>query len=180
VYEFSFSEQPKHKKFRILLGKFVEFLKDGMRDEYRFEEGNGGSYWGELEKHFSARPEMRFIIECVYEVADKKIRIFLALLIHTHQLFRVLETVIRQLGFLYVDADAKRKAYDTDIAPVAFLRDGQAEVDSPYVRDYILWLEKIVIVEIETRNAIAQLLREMVEAVHEGIRQQEEERLRDE
>jgi hypothetical protein len=56
IYEFSFSEQPKHKKFRILLGKFVEILKDGMRDEYRFEEGNAGNYWKELEKRFANKP----------------------------------------------------------------------------------------------------------------------------
>lgn len=173
MYEFSFSEQPKHKKFRILLGKFVEILKEGMRDEYRFEEGNGGSYWLELEKHFAARPEMRFIVDCVYEVADKKIRIFLALLIHTHQVFRVLEAVLKQLGYLYVDADAKRKAYEIDSAPISFLRDEQAEVDSSYVRDYQQWLEKIIMQEIEAGKAITQLLLEMVDAVHEGLRLEE-------
>lgn len=33
TYEFSLiSEQPKHKKFRIILNKFVEILKDGMKE----------------------------------------------------------------------------------------------------------------------------------------------------
>lgn len=46
---------------------------------------------------------MRFIVERVYEVADKKIRIFLALLIHTRQIFRVLEAVLKKLPHLYRD-----------------------------------------------------------------------------
>ncbi len=119
----------------------MDILKDGMRDEYRFEEGNGGSYWVELEKHFAnARPEMQFILERIYEVADKKIRIFLALLIHTHGIFNVLEAILRDLDYLYVDIKTKRKNFEADVAAISFLRNGQVEVDSSYVRDYVEWL----------------------------------------
>lgn len=54
---------------------------------------------------------MRFIIDRIYEVADKKIRIFLALLLHTHQVFDVLEAVLKDMAYLYVDTKAKRKKY---------------------------------------------------------------------
>ena len=54
---------------------------------------------------------MRFIIDRIYEVADKKIRIFLALLLHTHQVFSILEAVLNDLAYLYVDVKAKRKSY---------------------------------------------------------------------
>jgi hypothetical protein len=79
---------------------------------------------------------MRFIVERVYEVADKKIRIFLALLIHTRQIFRVLEAVLKKLPHLYRDIEAKRQSFENDIAPVSFLRDAQVEIESSYVREY--------------------------------------------
>jgi hypothetical protein len=46
---------------------------------------------------------MKFIIQKVYEVADKKIRIFFALLIHTHDIFNVMESIFKDMSYLYIN-----------------------------------------------------------------------------
>ena len=108
IYEFSFSEQPMHKKFRLILKKFIDVLKEGMKEEYRFEEGNEYSYWGELEKHFKDMDEMSFIVNNVYEVEEKKMRIFVTLLLQTRRLFWVMEEVVHKLNYLYIDGKRKK------------------------------------------------------------------------
>lgn len=51
---------------------------------------------------------MNFIINKVYEVEEKKVRIFLALLLQTHKLFDILQDIVNNLNFLYIDGKRKR------------------------------------------------------------------------
>jgi hypothetical protein len=79
-----------------------------------------------------------------------------------------------------VDVKSKRKTYETDLSAISFLKSGQVEVDSSYVRDYLEWLEEITIRKIETKNTIVQLLREMVENVQEAIIEEERRKAEEE
>jgi hypothetical protein len=79
---------------------------------------------------------MSYIIDKVYEVAEKKIRIFFALLLQTRKLFQVLHSIVYDLHELYLAPEQKKKTFEADIAQLSFLRDGQIEVDSVYVKEF--------------------------------------------
>lgn len=52
-YEFSLTkEDPKSRKFRILLNKFVEVFKSDMEETFKYDVEEDNNYWEELEKHF--------------------------------------------------------------------------------------------------------------------------------
>ena len=45
-YEFSLTkEDPKSRKFRILLGKMIEIFKEGMLDNYKYDAEEENNYW---------------------------------------------------------------------------------------------------------------------------------------
>lgn len=86
---------------------------------------------------------MAYIINKVYEVAEKKIRIFFALLIQTRRLFEVLYLIINDLAYLYIDGEKKKTTFEADVSQLKFLKDGQIEVESIYVKEFQAYLVEI-------------------------------------
>ena len=45
-YEFSLTkEDPKSRKFRILLGRIVEVFKEGMEENFKYDAEESNNYW---------------------------------------------------------------------------------------------------------------------------------------
>ena len=119
--------------------------------------------------------EMSYIINKVYEVAEKKIRIFFALLIQTRRLFEVLYFIVNDLAYLYVDGEMKKKGFEADVSQLKFLKDGQIEVEAIYVKEVQAYLVEIREQQLALKMTVNEVLRSIVDQVEKEI---QEERLR--
>lgn len=122
IYEYKHpASTVQQRKFGLLITYIKDMLENGMKPEYLKEDEDSIEYWNELARQFKGTYEMDFVSEELYGKNKQKLKEYIAVLLHTRNLFTTIQEIQDKMQYLY----AEPKNFKDELDAIRFLKEGE-------------------------------------------------------